>query len=180
MRVMPQFEMGVHTCVFVSYFRSVRVFVAPTVAVIGHPRRVNLTHEEAVAFTAAGVHIPDHLFVYRHLLLVESDRLITSESCSRATKRNNSCVKYESGEGLNSCFGILKKLVMVKDCNRTETCYALLQTLRRASFQLCHDSITNAKLNDHIIAFHPPRLVTLLIIILCVFDLFTALCVQGD
>ena len=49
--------------IYVPCFRSVRVFVAPTVALIGHPHpcRINLTHEEAVAFTAAGIHLPDYI-----------------------------------------------------------------------------------------------------------------------
>ena len=112
-------------------------------------------------FANAGIHLPDHVFVYRHLLLTKEDRLITSESCSRATKRNNSCVVYKSARRSGVTCGILKKLVMLMDSNETEVCYGLLQTLRPASFELCHDSITGAKLDDHIIAFHPPRLVVL-------------------
>ena len=66
-------------------------------AIVGHPRCMSLQHEEAEAFANAGIDPPDHnIFVYRHLLLTRKDRLITSESCSKATKRNNSCVVYES------------------------------------------------------------------------------------
>ena len=129
-------------------------------AIIGHPRRMNLQDEEAAAFANAGIDLPVHIFVYRHLLLTKKDRLITSESCSKATKRNNSCVVYESTARRSgvTC-GILRKLVMLKDENETEVYYVLLHTLRPASFELCYDSVTDAKLGDHIVAFHPPRLV---------------------
>ena len=164
-------------CVYVSCCRSHKTFIAPTVALIGHPRCINLTLQEAATFTTAGIHLPYHIFVYRHLLLTEKDQLISSHSCSRATKRNNSCVKYESAEGSNISFGILTKLVILRDSEGTEACYGLLQTLRPASFQLCHDSITGAKLGDHIKAFHPPMLV---VFIATVILLFTILCMCAE
>lgn len=46
---------------------------------------------------------------------------------------------------------------MHKDENETEVYYVLLHTLRPPSFELCCDPITDAKLGDHIVAFHPPR-----------------------
>ena len=118
---------------------------------------MTLQHQEAAAFASAGIQVPDHIFVYRHLLLTEKDRLITSESCSRATKRNNSCVVYETCMASGDTYGILRKLVILKDSSETEVCYGLLQRLRPANFELCHDPITDAKLDDHIIAFHPSR-----------------------
>ena len=87
---------------------------------------MNLKHQEAAAFTSAGIHIPDHVLVYGHLLLVKKDRIITSEFCSRATKRNNSCVVYESTRTSGVTCGILRKLVILKDSNESVVCYGLL------------------------------------------------------
>ena len=72
---------------------------------------------------------------------------------------------------------------MLKEWNETEACYALLHVLRPASFELCCDSITDAKLGDHIVAFHPPRLVTfflLLVIHGCYHVSLFYLCRDGD
>ena len=142
-------------CVYSFLFcRGIKTYVSPTCAIIGQPRCMALSSPERVAFESINICISDHINImtYPHLLLTEKDRLITSLSSSKAVKRNNSCVMYTSSE--RNHFGVLVKLCLVDS-----TFFALLRTLHQADLHLCQDSVTDAKLNQHIIAFHPPRCV---------------------
>lgn len=143
-------------CAFVCYaffvYRGIKTHVSSTCAIIGQPRSMALSTAERAAFESINICIPDHIMTYPHLLLTEKDRLITSLSSSKAVKRNNSCVMYRSSE--TNQFGVLVKLCLVDS-----TYFALLRTLHQADLHLCQDSVTDAKLNQHVIAFHPPRCV---------------------
>lgn len=101
---------------------------------------------------------PTHQFVYTYLCVSSKSRTVVAQSCCRATKRNNSCVIF-SKDGV-TLFGLLKKLIyLTSSASMLQQCYALIQELKQADFLLCHDSITEAQLNSHVIAFHPPRFV---------------------
>lgn len=93
----------------------------------------------------------DGTLVYSHLMIRLKQRYITSKSCCRSTKRNNSCVIYKE-ESATVRYGILIKILF-----SSEQYYALILRLKVAPLLLCQDKITNGKLNDHITAFYPPR-----------------------
>ena len=126
----------------------------------GRSECMELTQREADVLTESDLIIPNHLFVYPRLYLADKDLSISSESCCRAIKRNNSCIVYRTDEGPAN-YGILKKLFFLNDSSvplsPSPQCYALVQCLSPAPMVLCHDPITQAQLNSHIISFHPPR-----------------------
>ena len=57
------------------------------------------------------------------------------------------------------CYGRLQK-VLCFDCV-PKLCYAVIQKFSLSGKVLCEDSLTNAKLNDYIIAMNVPRSVTM-------------------
>lgn len=121
------------------FCRGIKTPLSSACAVIGQPQRTKLSPTECQAFKHKNVCISDHIMTYPHLLLTEKDRVITSLTSSKATKRNNSCVMYNISDGNGTCihFGVLVKLILT-DSSGTGNFFALLQTLRPADFHLCN------------------------------------------
>ena len=145
-------------CFFHILLRSENIELSNNHYITGKPKRMDLLSCEDRVVRESQLEYPTHLFVYSYLRISNKCRTVVSQSCCRATKRNNSCVMYtKNGDTL---FGLLNKLVFLKDPTSTlQQCYALIQGLKPAHFFLYHDSITRAQLNNHIIALHPPRFV---------------------
>lgn len=112
-----------------------------------------MTTRELEAFPTNTV-IQNPVLVYPHVRVKDKDRVISSQSTSRAVKRNNSGVMYT----VDNCvyYGILQKVILAKQCDGSQYYYALVLRLHQVMYFLCCDTVTNSKLNEHIIAFHPP------------------------
>ena len=162
--ITPELSMCVHVSYPYPYYAihaAVLKQDSLKITLTGRSKCMELTQCEADVLTESGLIIPNHLFVYPRLYLADKDRSISSESCCRAIKRNNSCIVYRTDEGPAN-YGILKNLFFLNDSSvplsPSPQCYALVQCLSPAPMVLCHDPITQAQLNSHIISFHPPRL----------------------
>lgn len=59
-----------------------------------------------------------------------------------------------NGEGCQ--YGLLKKLLVLRQSEQNKF-YASVIFLRASSLELCEDHITHAAVNQHILAFQPPR-----------------------
>ena len=123
---------------------------------VGLSKCVILSPTEVEVFTKNKIQLPDHCLIYTHLFIETKDRYIMSASRSRAAKRNNSCIVYKPFDQAPLYYGILKKLFYF-DNKRS---YALVQRFINAPLVLCQDQITDAKIDEHILAFYPPRSVT--------------------
>lgn len=135
----------------VCLYRKPHLALSTKHNLLGQPKCGVLQSCEASLFEGAGITIEPYMF-YSHVSLVEKDRTITPKSCSRSIKRNDLCVKYTASG--TSKYGILQRIVF----NTTTTqCYALIYQLLPAPVLLCQDSISEAKLNEHIISFNPLR-----------------------
>ena len=123
---------------------------------LGDPKLTSLTESEMELFTQLGaIGCEDmNILSYSQLLLNKTNRVVSAEACTKATKRNDSCVSVVNGEGCQ--YGLLKKLLVLRQSEQSKF-YALVIFLRTSSLELCEDHITHAAINQHILAFQPPR-----------------------
>ena len=123
---------------------------------IGDPKYTSFTQNEMELFAQAGIvgYEDVEILLFSQLLLNKTSRVVSAEACSKATKRNDSCILVVNGERFQ--YGVLKKLLVLRRSTESKF-YALVVFLRAASLDLCEDHITHAALNQHILAFHPPR-----------------------
>lgn len=159
---------------FVVFFfsRKPHYVVSNTHLLVGHPKCTLLLPCELNCFHEAGITLlgEEQYVMYPKIYIVSRDRTVMSKFCSRSVKRNDSCIKY-SDAGICH-YGIVKKIVL--DAT-SEQCYVFIYHLHPATVQLCCDTITNAKLNDHVSSFQPPRYS---IAMYNIID-FTFTCLQG-
>ena len=92
--------------------------------------------------------------MYCHILAIvyisNLNRIISAKTRSKATKRDNSCIQYLSGE--EYMYGIVQKIFLCSCSDNEDSCFLLIQYLEKNNYsQLCHDEITNANLDSHII-----------------------------
>lgn len=135
--------------------RKPRTPVNADMYLLGNPKGGQLTPEEGALFVWCGIHLstdPSVLY-YPHILLVNSNRVVTATSECRSRKRNDSCILY-SDDGQQSKYALLLKIIVTNQSNT----FVVLKTMISAPVQLCHDPVTKAKL-QHILAFEHPRLV---------------------
>ena len=139
---------------------------------LGDPKLTSLTQSEMELFAQLGtIGCEDmNILSYSQLLLNKTNRVVSAEACSKATKRNDSCISVVNGEGCQ--YGLLQKLLVLRQSEQTKF-YASVIILRASSLELCEDHITHAAVNQHILAFQPPRYAEL--ITLFVPGLFIAL-----
>ena len=125
------------------------------ISVIGVPQISSLTTSESSLFENANILIPSNaseIFLWPSLSLSKKT-IIVPQYRSRSTKRNNSCVKYiDSRKAVH--WGILEKLISFKYDSHY---YCLVSKLTPLDTQICTDTVTNAKLSDHLIVCQPPR-----------------------
>ena len=116
-----------------------------------------------------GIALPQDsdLLNYPNIMLLNANRVISAQSLSRASKRNDSCIMYLDDQQSDQ-FGLLQKIVFVPELSGSPSnTYAVVNTLFVASLHLCHDPVTNGKLN-HIRAFDVLRLVFKICLIILV------------
>lgn len=81
-----------------------------------------------------------------------SNSTITSAIRSQSTKRDNSCVMIDGGE---CAWGLIQKVFSFKS-DDSPSYYCLVTLLPLASEQVCKDTLTNARLEDHLVVCDPP------------------------
>ena len=86
---------------------------------------------------------------YKHLHLINKNKIIKTQLSSKAILRDNSGVVYLTTGGTIS-FRQLQKFV-VFEINRIRKAFAVISCLEATTEQLCKDSVTAAKLNNHIV-----------------------------
>ncbi len=123
---------------------------------LGNPKSGFLTPSEHDLFEEAGISLPQgsRVFFYSKILLSDTNRVVTAESVTRSSKRNDSCVTF-CDRGHSSKYGLVQKFVLSEQSDASHTC-AIVKVLHSAPIQLCQDPVTQAKL-QHIRAFECPR-----------------------
>ncbi len=90
--------------------------------------------------------------IYHKLHLKKTGRVISSTASSRSFLRDNSGLAYHDSHG--SCsYG---KLFMIFVFEDDQGC-AIIIPLHPSGENLCKDSITGARIDDHIVSLHSPR-----------------------
>jgi hypothetical protein len=85
---------------------------------------------------------------------VVSNSTVSSSTRSRTIKRDNSCVMIISHDEVT--WGLVQTIFSFKGSSRPSY-YSLVSLLPRASQQVCSDKLTNARLDEHLVACEPPR-----------------------
>ena len=111
----------------------------------GSPVCSPVSNQEVALFRQIGIDIREEATFFEYpKLSVHSSCIVNSRSRSKETKRNNSCILYNRNN-----FGLIEKIVSVG----TGEVYCIVSKLQQSTQQLCMDTTTNAKLNDHLIPF---------------------------
>lgn len=92
--------------------------------------------------------------VYPQLYITSKNRVITTCSTSKATKRIDYCISYRLNDNgvTRQAYGLLQKVVMA-----TLESYCIVISLKEVTTKLSNSSLANVKLHDHYIAFSPQR-----------------------
>ena len=98
--------------------------------------------------------LPSQVVVYYKLYLKDVGRVINSGSSSRSTLRDNSGLVYTNLHG-SFCYGKLVRILLSP--NHDGDGYAVITPLHPCDDGICHDSVTNAKIDDHIVSLHSSR-----------------------
>ena len=84
-------------------------------------------------------------------LQLQNNSILSAQSKSKVTKRNNCCLAYIDGEG-HQQKGICNKLFIIEVNDKIEE-FCLIKKFD----QLCKDTTTYAQLHHHLAAYIPPR-----------------------
>ena len=118
----------------------------------GKAQSYQLGKKDLDLFNTGDITVPQcSVTSYKKIHLVNLGRIIKVSS-QRKTMRDNSGVIFMDNTGL-PCYGRLQKVLYFND---EKKCFAIIQTFSPGTKRLCEDSLTNAKLNDHIIAMNVP------------------------
>ena len=139
------------------YIRNCNVIEPGYYCAHGNVLAVPLLEEELGMFIEESITLPESNSInqYKSLHLINKNRIIKTQLSSKAILRDNSGVVYLTTGGTIG-FGQLQKFV-VFEINRTRTAFAVISCLEATTEQLCKDSVTAAKLNDHIVSLKIPR-----------------------
>jgi len=118
-------------------------------SVTGKPYSTKLSDNEIMLLKD---YITDHntIVFYPHLCLYNNST-ISALSKSKSTKRNNSCIKYRDSTG-SFHRGLCDRIF---EFNLQHFC--IIMRLIPISTQICQDSVTHAKLENHLVVCNPPR-----------------------
>lgn len=89
---------------------------------------------------------------YPQLTLPSS--IVTAATSARTTKRNNSCIIF-CNEQREVCLGLVETIFSFMHTTGQPDYYCLVSLLVPSPTQACMDTITNTRLNDHLIACIP-------------------------
>ena len=119
----------------------------------GKPQSYTLVQKDLDLFHTADIAVPQcrSVILYKKIHLVILNRIIKVFPRKR-TMRDNSGVVFKNSAGIY-CYGRLQKVLCLDYMQK----YAIVQKFSPSTKILCEDSLTNAKLNDHIIAMNVPR-----------------------
>ena len=95
--------------------------------------------------------IPAHssVAVYNQLHLNQSGRNISCRNKSKSTLRDNTGIMYTDGKGQMSNGHLLDIIVFEEsDCGG----FVTVSALRRSGDTVCRDSITKARVDDHLVS----------------------------
>ena len=87
-------------------------------------------------------------------VVIANHQVVSAQMRSRAIKRNNSCILYNSEE--HYCYGIVQKIIVFQDSG-TMKCFLQVNCLDPAPLKVCDDQVTHANLKKHFITFYPPQ-----------------------
>ena len=125
--------------------------IGKEISLTGKPYQGNLSRDEIICMQKAlgnfdSTSQPISFYPYLHL---RNNTVISAFTKSRTTKRNNSCVSYIARDGKVQK-GICQKLFCFKQQPQHQFC--LLTKFTVAPNQPCKDSVTNAQLQNHLVA----------------------------
>lgn len=120
---------------------------------------ISAIEEDIELFQQSSISVPLDASCSRYNLihLMSHNRLIRSKVGSKAVLRNNSGIVYVSNTG-DICYGQLINILVFQTA-KTQQGFAIILSLPYSSFKLCHDDVTHAMINDHIVSLQRPRLV---------------------
>lgn len=122
-------------------------------SVFGKPQSGTLSRSETTLCEEANIDVPsDEVLYYSGLAL--SSSTVTVATRSLTSKRDNSCVRIVDHKGLVQ-WGLVQTIFSFK-LSSSPTYYCLVQLLPTVSQQICTDEISNARLEDHLVACKPP------------------------
>ncbi len=121
-------------------------------SVLGKPTCRQLTQMERNMLDTSPSTLPSQVVIYYKVYLKDAGRIISSRSSSRSILRVNSGLMYSNSHGSFS-YAKLVRIILFPDCNG----YAVIIPLHPFVNGICKDSLTGAKINDHIVSLHPPR-----------------------
>ena len=112
---------------------------------MGYPHNCVLSTTEKELFASSNICL-HHEDFQTYPIIHLSNRIIAAKSRSKAIRRNNSCIQYLNCE--NYMYGIVEKIFVCEN-----SCFILIQDLAKQNHvQLCSDDVTDAKIDNHIIA----------------------------
>lgn len=128
--------------------------VTTNFSVLGKPLHRQLTVDEIDMFNTAQVTLPDDsaATVYYKLQLNGTGRILRSTATSRSRLRDNSGLVYTTSDG--NCYGKFQ-IAILFDAHS----FAVITPLYPSGEDLCKDSMTGARLNNHIVSLLSPRYV---------------------
>ena len=132
--------------------------ITQRLCVHGRPVGIQLANQELKLFTEASFAAPEKTaLAYSKLHLRNTNRFITAKPRSRSRIRDNSGVMYKDRTG-SICYGQLENIFLFES-NQDVQVFAKILYLPPARVQegLCTDSVTDARLNDHIVTLNTPR-----------------------
>ncbi len=136
----------------------------------GNPVCFPISRQETLLFQSSGIETTEEstVFEYPKVFLYKSICFVNSISRSKEKKRNNSCIRYNQNDGV--FYGLVEKIFSVANSGEA---YCIVSRLSRDSTQpLCTDTITNAKLNSHLLkcTHHPITSSNIIVPIECILE----------
>ena len=126
----------------------------------GKPYSGILSGKELELCDMSGIIPPSAEVLYYPQLLLPH-HTITSATRARTTKRSNSCVMLNNLHQ-QVCWGVLVECIFSFKNNNKPAYYCLVTLLFLSPNPICTDTITNAKLQDHLLTCMPPRYASVL------------------
>lgn len=136
----------IHVCLHISHSMKIDEYTS----VIGSAQCALLLPSEK---DLLGHNLSGDVMTYPKVLLA-NHRVISAETRSRATKRNNSCILYRTEQ--QYCYGVVQKIFVIQDSGKMK-CFLLVNRLDPSPLEVCNDQVTNANLKKHYSAFCPPQ-----------------------
>ena len=119
----------------------------------GKSKSYKLSEEDVHLFYSSNETVPRlSVKLYKKIHLIIPNRIIT---ITTKTKRDNSGIIFMKAGVLT--YGRLEKILCFYENCTLKTHYVVIEEFSQSSNQLCKDTVTDSKLNDHIVVLNNNR-----------------------